>query len=485
MIGPELVKEIAPRLRFLLDIGLGYLSLDRPGPTLSGGELQRIRLAAQLGGELSGVLYVLDEPSIGLHQRDNHRLITTLHKLRDQGNSVIVVEHDADTMREADWIVDFGPGAGVLGGEVLVAGTPDALMACPHSVTGQFLSHARQVSPPREPRKGNGQRLTIAGAHARNLKHIDVALPLGTFVCLTGVSGAGKSSLVHEILCPALQAALQGTHSASARLYDKIEGLEFLDKIIEIDQDPIGRTSRSNPATYVKLFDEIRDVFAGLPEARMYGYTRSRFSFNVEGGRCEACEGAGEIKLEMVFLADSAVPCQACRGRRFNDATLKVTYKGLNIAQVLDLSVAEALELFQAYPKLARILQTLMDVGLGYVKLGQSSTTLSGGEAQRIKLSRELARASTGRTLYVLDEPSTGLHFEDIQRLLSVIHRLVDAGNTVVMIEHNTDIIRAADWILDLGPEGGADGGRLIAQGTPLDVARDPASITGRYLGLR
>jgi excinuclease ABC subunit A len=482
VVGEELVREIAPRLRFLIEIGLGYLSLDRPGPSLSGGELQRIRLASQLGSELSGVLYVLDEPSIGLHQRDNHRLLGTLKALRDRGNSVLVVEHDADTMAEADWILDFGPGAGRHGGHVVAQGTPAQIRENPESLTGRYLSGSWRLEPPARRRAGHGTALTVRGARANNLRGVDVSFPLGTFTCVTGVSGAGKSSLIHQILCPALGHALNRAGSPDRTLFDGIDGLEHLDKLIEIDQSPIGRTPRSNPSTYTKLFDEIRAVFANLPTARMYGYDKGRFSFNVAGGRCEECQGAGRLKLEMSFLADVYVPCQSCRGRRFNDATLKVTYRGLSITDVLELSAEDAIGVFGAHPRIARVLQTLVDVGLGYVQLGQSSTTLSGGEAQRVKLSRELARAATGKTIYVMDEPSTGLHFDDIQKLLKVVQRLVDAGNTVLMIEHNLDIIYTADHVVDIGPEGGGAGGLLVAQGTPEEVAGCAGSITGQYL---
>lgn len=483
IIGRDLIAEIASRLRFLINVGLDYLSLDRPGPTLSGGEAQRIRLASQLGSELSGVLYILDEPSIGLHQRDNRRLLATLARLRDKGNSVIVVEHDEETMLASDWIVDFGPGAGRHGGGVVFQGTPEALvMSPPGSITGDYLSGRRQIEVPKQRRPGRQQAITIYGARGNNLRNLDVRFPLGMFICVTGVSGAGKSTLIHELLYPAASRALYTQSLAVIGDHDRIEGLEHIDKVIEIDQKPIGRTPRSNPATYVKVFDHIRDMFANLPEARMYGYTRSRFSFNVKGGRCEHCQGAGRQKIEMNFLADVYVPCEVCRGQRFNEATLKVRYKGMSIADVLNLPVADALELFAAHPKISRILQTLVDVGLGYIQLGQPSNTLSGGEAQRIKLSRELARRSTGDTLYILDEPSTGLHFDDIQKLLKVINRLVDDGNTVVMIEHNLDIIKTADWILDLGPEGGGGGGELVAEGTPEQVARVERSHTGRFL---
>jgi excinuclease ABC subunit A len=480
-IAAELNKEIANRLRFLLDVGLGYLTLDRPGPTLSGGESQRIRLASQMGSELTGVIYILDEPSIGLHQRDNARLLATLKRLRDLGNSVIVVEHDEETMEEADWIVDFGPGAGELGGEVVATGVPQDVMKNERSITGAYLSGRRRIDVPQTRRRGTGQRLTLRGAAANNLKSVDVEFPLGTFISVTGVSGAGKSTLVNRILYPALSRAIYGSREAPGA-YTALAGIEHLDKVIEIDQKPIGRTPRSNPATYTKVFDLIRDVFARTPEARAYGYEPGRFSFNVKGGRCEACEGDGMKVVEMHFLADVYVPCEVCQGKRFNDATLRVQFKDKNIAQVLGLSVREAMEHFSVHREIIRILKTLDDVGLGYIKLGQPSPTLSGGEAQRIKLSRELARTDTGRTLYVLDEPTTGLHFEDIRRLLAVLNRLVEASNTVLVIEHNLDVIKCADWLIDVGPEGGDKGGYIVATGTPEQVAAVRESYTGQYL---
>ncbi len=482
VIGRELCREIASRLRFLLNVGLDYLSLDRQGPSLSGGEMQRIRLASQIGSELSGVLYILDEPSIGLHQRDNARLLETLHHLRDAGNSVIVVEHDQDTMLAADWIVDFGPGAGRQGGEVVFSGPPSSIVAEGTGVTGDYLSGRRQIPVPGARRPGTGEYIVVEGARANNLQGVSARFPLGAFTCVTGVSGAGKSTLVNDILFPAASRAVYPTSEQVPGPHDRITGLERIDKVIEIDQRPIGRTPRSNPSTYTKVFDLIRDVFANLPESRMYGYTKGRFSFNVKGGRCEACQGDGQKKIEMHFLADVYVPCEVCNGRRFNDATLKVRYRGYSIADVLELRIEQALELFEAHPKIRRVLQTLVDVGLDYIQLGQSSTTLSGGEAQRIKLSRELAKVSTGDTLYILDEPSTGLHFDDIRKLLGVVERLVDAGNTVVMIEHNLDIIKTADHLIDLGPEGGARGGHIIAAGTPEEVAAAPGSWTGRFL---
>src|SRR3954464_1876231 len=482
VVASELLKEIGNRLRFLLDVGLGYLTLDRPGPSLSGGESQRIRLASQMGSELTGVIYILDEPSIGLHQRDNARLLATLKRLRDLGNSVIVVEHDEETMEEADWIVDFGPGAGELGGEIVAEGPPEKVMQAERSLTGAYLSGRRRIEVPSQRRRGNGKSLRLLGAAANNLKEVDVEFPLGCLIAVTGVSGAGKSTLVNRILYPALSRALYGSRE-SPGAYKALSGIEHLDKVIEIDQKPIGRTPRSNPATYTKVFDCIRDVFARTPEARAYGYEPGRFSFNVKGGRCEACEGDGLKVVEMHFLADVYVPCEVCFGKRFNDATLRVAFKGKNIAEVLGMSVREAMEHFSVHKEIIRILKTLDDVGLGYIKIGQPSPTLSGGEAQRIKLSRELARTDTGRTLYVLDEPTTGLHFEDIKRLLIVLNRLVDAGNTVLVIEHNLDVIKCADWIIDVGPEGGDKGGRVVATGTPEQVSQSKGSYTGQYLG--
>ncbi|HYZ90266.1 MAG TPA: excinuclease ABC subunit UvrA, partial [Myxococcales bacterium] len=481
VVAAELLKEIGNRLRFLLDVGLGYLTLDRPGPSLSGGESQRIRLASQMGSELTGVIYILDEPSIGLHQRDNARLLATLKRLRDLGNSVIVVEHDEETMEEADWIVDFGPGAGELGGEIVAEGPPDKVMQAERSLTGAYLAGRRRIEVPSQRRRGNGKSLRLMGAAANNLKEVDVEFPLGCLIAVTGVSGAGKSTLVNRILYPALSRALYGSRE-SPGAYKALSGIEHLDKVIDIDQKPIGRTPRSNPATYTKVFDCIRDVFARTPEARAYGYEPGRFSFNVKGGRCEACEGDGMKVVEMHFLADVYVPCEVCHGKRFNDATLRVAFKGKNVAQVLDLSVREAMEHFSVHKEIIRILKTLDDVGLGYIKLGQPSPTLSGGEAQRIKLSRELARTDTGRTLYVLDEPTTGLHFEDIRRLLNVLNRLVEAGNTVIVIEHNLDVIKCADWIIDMGPEGGDQGGYIVATGAPEGIARVKQSYTGQYL---
>jgi excinuclease ABC subunit A len=480
-VAHELLKEIRNRLGFLRNVGLSYLTLDRTASTLSGGESQRIRLASQIGSELTGVIYILDEPSIGLHQRDNGKLLSTLKRLRDIGNSVIVVEHDEETMREADWIVDFGPGAGELGGRVVSQGTVDQVMRDPNSLTGAYLSGREEIPVPATRRAPGPARLVIEGAAENNLKNLDVELPLGLFVAVTGVSGAGKSTLVNDILYPALARALYDSRENPGK-HRAIRGLEHLDKVIDIDQRPIGRTPRSNPATYTKLFDHVRELFANTPEARAFGYTAGRFSFNVKGGRCEECQGGGVKMVEMHFLPDVYVTCEACGGKRFNDATLRVRFKGKTIAEVLDMSVREALEHFALHREIHRILTTLADVGLSYIKLGQSSTTLSGGEAQRIKLSRELARVATGRTVYLLDEPTTGLHFDDIKKLLTVLNRLVDAGNTVIVIEHNLDIIKSADWIVDLGPEGGNGGGRIVAAGTPEEVAQVEGSATGEYL---
>jgi excinuclease ABC subunit A len=482
-IAGQVLKEIHDRLQFMLNVGLHYLTLDRPAPTLSGGEGQRIRLASQIGCGLVGVIYILDEPSIGLHARDNRALLDTLLRLRDMGNTVLVVEHDAETMRSADWLIDLGPGAGVLGGEVVAAGTPQDVAANPRSLTGRYLSGELAVVAPngqhrRAPANGS---LTVVGARLHNLKSIATRFPLGVMTCVTGVSGSGKSSLVAGTLYPALARALHGAQDRPGP-HDRLEGLEHLDKAINITQSPIGRTPRSNPATYVGVFDEIRRVFANTPEARARGYKPDRFSFNVKGGRCEACKGHGQKRIEMHFLADVWVTCNECRGTRFNRETLAIRYRGKNIAQVLDMDVQEALTFFANHPKIARILQTLHDVGMDYVRLGQSATTLSGGEAQRVKLARELSRVATGRTVYILDEPTTGLHFADIQRLLDVLHRLVDAGNTVIVIEHNLDVIKTADWIIDLGPEGGEAGGNIIAQGPPEAVTRVESSYTGQFL---
>ncbi|MBU0494544.1 MAG: excinuclease ABC subunit UvrA [Chloroflexi bacterium] len=481
-IGEEVLKEIHGRLQFLMNVGLHYLTLDRPAPTLSGGEGQRIRLASQIGCGLVGVLYVLDEPSIGLHQRDNRRLLDTLEQLRDMGNTVLVVEHDEETMRTADWIVDLGPAAGVNGGWVVANGTPAAIMAHPESLTGRYLRHELEVSSPNGQRRPtNGKWLAVVGAQQNNLKDLTVRFPLELFTCITGVSGSGKSSLVAQTLYPALANALHRASQDVGR-HERVEGLEHVSKVINITQDPIGRTPRSNPATYVQVMGPIRELFAQVPEARLRGYQAGRFSFNVKGGRCEACQGHGQKKVEMHFLPDVWVTCNVCKGSRFNRETLQIRYKGQNIADVLDMDVDEALVFFANVPRVQRILQTLADVGLGYVKLGQSATTLSGGEAQRVKLAKELARVATGDTVYILDEPTTGLHFADIQKLLDVLHRLTDAGNTVIVIEHNLDVVKTADWIVDLGPEGGDEGGYVIAEGTPEEVARVDGSYTGRFL---
>jgi excinuclease ABC subunit A len=479
-IASEILKEVNARLGFLLDVGLEYLTLDRAAATLSGGEAQRIRLASQLGSELSGVMYVLDEPSIGLHQRDNLRLIATLRRLRDLGNSVIVVEHDAETIEAADHVVDFGPGAGRLGGKVVAAGSPDELKADRASLTGKFLVGAERIEVPGERRKP-ADFITVKGAREHNLKNIDVQFPLGVLVAVTGVSGAGKSSLINGILQPALRRKLLGSYDQVGK-HTGLTGIDAIDKVIDIDQKPIGRTPRSNPATYTKAFDAIREVFAQTPEARAYGYQPGRFSFNVRGGRCEACEGDGVRQVEMHFLPDVYVTCEVCRGKRYNEATLRVQWKGKSIAEILETSVSEARGLFANHRTLSGILTTLEDVGLGYIALGQSATTLSGGEAQRIKLSRELAKRDTGRTLYLLDEPTTGLHFEDVRKLLHVLQRLVASGNTVLVIEHNLDVIKTADYLIDLGPEGGARGGEVVASGTPEEVARVPGSYTGQFL---
>ena len=484
-IAEEILKEIRDRLRFMLNVGLHYLTLDRAAPTLSGGEGQRIRLASQVGCGLVGVLYILDEPSIGLHARDNQSLLETLMRLRDMGNTVLVVEHDEETMRASDWLVDLGPGAGVKGGYVVSAGPPAEVMADPKSMTGKYLRGDLRVSSPNAGtrRTGTGERIRIVGAALHNLQSIDVDIPLGCLVSVTGVSGSGKSSLISQTLSPALASALHGEESrAKPGTHTRIEGLEHLDKVINITQAPIGRTPRSNPATYVKLFDEIRKVFAGTTEAKLRGYQPGRFSFNVAGGRCDACAGYGRRKVEMHFLADVWVKCRECDGHRFNRETLAVKFKGASIADVLEMDVQEALDLFEHHPKIARKLQTLHDVGLDYVKLGQSALTLSGGEAQRIKLSRELSKVATGRTLYILDEPTTGLHFSDVQKLLDVLHRLVESGNTVVVIEHNMDVIAASDHVIDLGPEGGDGGGRVVAEGAPEVVAEVEGSHTGVWL---
>ncbi len=480
-IAYQVLKEIVARLGFLVDVGLDYLTMDRTSVTLSGGEAQRIRLATQIGTTLMGVLYILDEPSIGLHQRDNAKLIATLTRLRDLGNTVLVVEHDEETIRTADWVVDIGPGAGEHGGEIIANGPLELLLAEPRSITGAYLRGERQVPIPARRRKGSGKALVIKGAREHNLRSVDFRVPLATFTAVTGVSGSGKSTLVTDVLFRALARELNGSREPVGA-HDKLLGADQLDKIIEIDQSPIGRTPRSNPATYTGLFAPIRELFAGVPEARLRGYSPGRFSFNVKGGRCENCKGDGILKIEMQFLPDVYVPCEVCKGKRYNREALEIHYKGKSIADVLEMTIAEALDFFAAVPNVRTKLQTLFDVGLGYVHLGQPATTLSGGEAQRVKLSTELSRRATGRTLYVLDEPTTGLHFADVEKLLEVLHRLVDGGNTVLVIEHNLDVIKTADWIVDLGPDGGDRGGRIIASGTPERVAATPGSATGEYL---
>lgn len=481
MIAKPILKEVRDRLTFLKNVGLDYLTLSRSAGTLSGGEAQRIRLATQIGSNLSGVMYILDEPSIGLHQRDNDRLISSLKKMRDLGNSLIVVEHDDETMKQADYLVDMGPGAGVYGGKVMAAGTPEEVMKNPKSLTGQYLSGKKIVPVPLERRKGNGKKITVTGAAENNLKDISVDFPLGKFVVVTGVSGSGKSTLVNLILKRALAQKLNN-NSAKPGKYKSIKGYKNIEKIIDIDQSPIGRTPRSNPATYTSVFDDIRALFAQTNEAKMRGYTKARFSFNVKGGRCEACHGDGIIKIEMNFLPDVYVPCEVCHGTRYNSETLEVTYREKNISQVLNMTINEACKFFENIPKIHRKLQTIVDVGLGYVKLGQSATTLSGGEAQRMKLASELQKLSTGNNFYILDEPTTGLHTDDIKRLLEVLQRLVDEGNTVLIIEHNLDVIKNADWLIDLGPEGGDGGGQVVATGTPEEVAEVKESYTGQYL---
>ena len=481
LVAAQIVKEIRARLRFLTDVGLQYLTLSRAAGTLSGGESQRIRLATQIGSSLMGVLYILDEPSIGLHQRDNDKLLATLKRLRDLGNTLIVVEHDEDTMRAADFIVDVGPGAGSHGGEIVAAGTLEDICKEKRSVTGQYLTGFKKIPVPATRRKGNGKVLTVEGAEANNLKNVDVSIPLGTLTCVTGVSGSGKSSLVNEVLNKTLLGKLNHARTRPGQCRC-IAGMEHLDKVIDIDQSPIGRTPRSNPATYTGLFNDIRDLFASTSDAKIRGYGPGRFSFNVKGGRCEACSGDGLVKIEMHFLADVYVPCEVCKGQRYNRETLEVQYKGKNIAQVLDMTAEEAMDFFENLPKIRRKAQSLVEVGLGYVKLGQSSTTLSGGEAQRVKLATELSRVSTGRTIYILDEPTTGLHTADVHKLIEVLQQLVDAGNTVLVIEHNLDVIKTADHIIDLGPEGGDQGGYVVAAGTPEEVARVEGSYTGAYL---
>ena len=481
VISAEIIKEIKARLGFLKSVGLEYLTLSRKAGSLSGGEAQRIRLATQIGSALVGVLYILDEPSIGLHQRDNSKLIDTLKKLRDIGNTVIVVEHDEETMLESDYIIDIGPGAGIHGGEITAAGTPSEVMNNPNSITGAYLSGRKEIKIPSERLKGNGKYLKVNGAYEHNLKNIDVDIPLGCFVCVTGVSGSGKSSLVNGIINPVLSRELNGA-IRSAGKYRSIEGIDNLDKVIVIDQSPIGRTPRSNPATYTGLFTDIRDLFASTADAKSKGYKSGRFSFNVRGGRCEACEGDGVKKIEMHFLPDVYVSCDVCHGKRYNKDTLDVRFKGKNIAEVLDMTVEEALGFFDGIPRIKTKLQTLFDVGLGYIKIGQSSTTISGGEAQRVKLATELAKRSTGKTLYILDEPTTGLHSDDVAKLITIFQRLCNAGNSLLIIEHNMDVIKTADYIIDLGPEGGDKGGTIVATGTPEEVAKCERSYTGQYL---
>jgi excinuclease ABC subunit A len=481
-IADKIVKEINDRLHFLINVGLEYLTLDRSADTLSGGEAQRIRLASQIGAGLVGVMYILDEPSIGLHQRDNDRLLETLKHLRDLGNTVIVVEHDEDAIKLADHVIDIGPGAGVHGGKVISQGTPEQVSSDVNSLTGQYLSGEKRIAVPKERHKHSDKWLELNGAKGNNLKDVNLKLPIGLMTCVSGVSGSGKSTLINTTLYPIMAHKLNGAHHSTTAPYSDIQGIEHLDKVIDIDQSPIGRTPRSNPATYTGIFTGVRELFSGTQEARSRGYKPGRFSFNVKGGRCEACQGDGVIKVEMHFLPDIYVPCDICKGKRYNRETLEIVYKGKNIHQVLDMTVEDAREFFDAIPAIARKLQTLLDVGLGYIKLGQSAITLSGGEAQRVKLSKELSKRDSGNTLYILDEPTTGLHFHDIQQLLTVLHKLRDRGNTVVVIEHNLDVIKTADWIVDLGPEGGKGGGMIIAEGTPEQIADNCSSHTGRYL---
>ena len=481
MIADQILKELNKRLQFLLDVGLEYLTLSRSAGSLSGGEAQRIRLATQIGSGLTGVLYILDEPSIGLHQRDNEKLLATLRKLRDLGNTVLVVEHDEDTMYAADQIIDIGPGAGVHGGNVIAQGTAEEIKLVPESITGQYLSGKKQILVPKKRRKSNGKAIEVKGATEHNLKNINVKFPLGQFICVTGVSGSGKSTLVNEILYKTVAKEIYGSNEKPGKCKE-IKGLENVDKIINIDQSPIGRTPRSNPATYTGVFDVIRDIFAATQEAKMRGYDKGRFSFNVAGGRCEACSGDGVLKIEMHFLPDIYVPCEVCKGKRYNRETLEVKYKGKTISDVLDMTVEEALKFFENIPKIKSKIQTLYDVGLGYIKLGQPSTTLSGGEAQRVKLATELSKKATGKTLYILDEPTTGLHIADVHKLVDILQRLVDTGNSIIVIEHNLDLIKTADYIIDLGPEGGEKGGQIIAVGTPEQITRNEQSYTGKFL---
>ena len=481
MIADQILKELNKRLQFLLDVGLEYLTLSRSAGSLSGGEAQRIRLATQIGSGLTGVLYILDEPSIGLHQRDNEKLLATLRKLRDLGNTVLVVEHDEDTMYAADQIIDIGPGAGVHGGKVIAQGTAEEIKLVPESITGQYLSGKKQILVPKKRRKSNGKAIEVKGATEHNLKNINVKFPLGQFICVTGVSGSGKSTLVNEILYKTVAKEIYGSNEKPGKCKE-IKGLENVDKIINIDQSPIGRTPRSNPATYTGVFDVIRDIFAATQEAKMRGYDKGRFSFNVAGGRCEACSGDGVLKIEMHFLPDIYVPCEVCKGKRYNRETLEVKYKGKTISDVLDMTVEEALKFFENIPKIKSKIQTLYDVGLGYIKLGQPSTTLSGGEAQRVKLATELSKKATGKTLYILDEPTTGLHIADVHKLIDILQRLVDTGNSIIVIEHNLDLIKTADYIIDLGPEGGSGGGTIVGTGTPEEIVQNKNSYTGQYL---